>query len=65
MIYEVKPHRPIGNRFLKCNATKAWNNLPQIATQQNTLGEFKNEFYNFKIKFYKDSTLILAPTMSG
>ena len=65
IIYEVKPRRPIGNRLLKCNATKIWNNLPQIVTQQNTHGEFKNEFYNFKIKSYKDSMLNFAPTMSA
>ena len=45
--------------------TKIWNNLPQIVTQQNTLGEFKDEFYNFKIKSYKDSTWNLAPTISA
>jgi len=65
IIYEVKPRRPIGNRLLKCIATKIWNNLPQIVTQQNTHGEFKSEFYNFKIKSYKDSTLNFAPTMSA
>ena len=38
IIYEIKPRRPIGNRLLKCNATKIWNNLPKIVTQQNTHG---------------------------
>ena len=52
-----------GTFWEKCNATKFWNNLPQIVTQQNTHGEFKNEFYNFKINSYKDSTLNFAPTM--
>ena len=64
-IYEVKPRHPMGNPFLKCNATKIWNNFPQIGTQQNTHGEFKNEFYDFKIKSYKDSTLNFAPTISA
>ena len=49
MIYEVKPRRPIGSRLLKCNATKVCNNLQHIVTEQNTHGEFNNEFYNFKI----------------
>ena len=33
-IYEVKPRRPIGNRLLKCNASRGWNRLPTKVTQQ-------------------------------
>ena len=65
MIYEVEPTRPIANLLLKCNSTKVCNNLPQIITQQNIHGELNYEFYNFKIKSYKDSTLNFAPTISA
>ena len=62
-IYEVKPRRPIGNRLLKCNASRDWNRLPTKVTHQPTHGEFKNEFYNFKLRSYTDSTLNFAPNM--
>ena len=56
MLYEIKPRRAIAGRLMKCNATKYWNNLPQSITHQKTHGEFKNEFYNFKISSYRDSS---------
>ena len=63
MVYEVKPRRPIGKRLLKCNASKVFNNLPRNITLQETHGEFKNEFYNYKLDSYKKSTLNFDPTM--
>ena len=63
MVYEVKPRRPIGKRLLKCNASKVFNNLPRNITLQETHGEFKNEFYNYKLDSYKKNTLNFDPTM--
>ena len=63
LVYEVKPRKPIGNRLLKCNASKQWNNLPKNIILRNTHGEFKSEFYNFKLSSYKDSTLNFASNM--
>ena len=65
MLYEIKPRRAIAGRLMKCNATKYWNSLPQSITYQKTHGEFKNEFYNFKISSYRDSSLNFAPIMFG
>ena len=65
MLYEIKPRRAIAGRLMKCNATKYWNSLPQSITHQKTHGEFKNEFYNFKISSYRDSSLNFAPIMFG
>ena len=65
MIYEVKPRRPIGNRFFKCNTTKVWINLSKIVTQQNNHGEFKLNFTISKPNPTKDSTFTFAPTMSA
>ena len=62
-IYEVKPRRPIGNRLLKCNASKKWNKLPKSITLLDTHGEFKSEFYNFKLSSYDDSSLNFASKM--
>ena len=59
-VYEVKPRKPIGNRLLKCNASKQWSSLPKHIILQNTHGEFKSEFYNLKLSSYKDSTLTFA-----
>ena len=61
----IKPRRTIAGRLMKCNATKYWNSLPQSITYQKTHGEFKNEFYNFKISSYRDSSLNFAPIMFG
>ena len=63
LIYEVKPRRPIGNRLLKCNPSKKGNELPKTITLLNTHGEFKNEFYDFKLSSYKDSSLNFSPKM--
>ena len=62
-VYEVKPHDPIGGRLLKSNASKVWNSLPRNVNLQETHGEFKNEFYGFKMSSYKNSTLKFAPNM--
>ena len=62
-VYEVRPRRPIGDRLLKCNASKKWNQLPKSITLLDTHGEFKNEFYNLKLSSYGDSTLNFAPNM--
>ena len=63
LVYEVKPRHPIGGRLLKSNASKVWNRLPKNIILQETHGEFKNEFYNFKLSSYKESTLNFAPNM--
>ena len=62
-VYEVRPRRPIGDRLLKCNASKKWNQLPKSITLLDNHGEFKNEFYNLKLSSYGDSTLNFAPNM--
>ena len=31
-VYEVKPHRPIGQRLIKCKASKYWNDFPKDIT---------------------------------
>ena len=63
LVYEVKPRHPIGGRLLKSNASKVWNSLPRNVILQETHGEFKNEFYGFKMSSYKKSTLNFAPNM--
>ena len=63
LIYEVKARRPIGNRLLKCSASKKWNNLPNIVTLANTHTEFKSEFYHLKLSSYEDSSLNIATNM--
>ena len=62
-VYEVKPRRHIANRQLKCMASKEFNSLPKDVTQKLTHGEFKNEFYDFKLRSYKESTLNFASNM--
>ena len=62
-VYEVKPHRPIGQRLIKSKASKYWNDLPKEITLQESHGEFKKEFYDFKLSSYKDSDLNFAPKM--
>ena len=49
-VYEVKPRRPIGQRLMKCKASKFWNDLPKDVTSQESHGEFKTEFYDFKLR---------------
>ena len=63
LVYEVKPRRHIANRQLKCMASKEFNSLPKDVTQKLTHGEFKNEFYDFKLRSYKESTLNFASNM--
>ena len=53
LIYEVKARRPIGNRLLKCSASKKWNNLPKTITLLDTHSEFKSEFYDLKLSSYE------------
>ena len=62
-IYEIKPRRFIGKRQLKCSPSKEWNSLPKEITETPTHGEFKREFYYFKLQSYKESTLNFAPDM--
>jgi len=62
-VYEIKARRPIGRRQMKCTPSKVWNSLPKEITQQPTHGEFKTEFYHFKLQSYKESTLNFAPAM--
>ena len=57
------PRRHIANRQLKCIASKEFNSLPKDVTQKLTHGEFKNEFYDFKLRSYKKSTLDFASNM--
>ena len=42
-------HTPSPHWRLKSNASKVWNSLPRNMILQETHGEFKNEFYNFKL----------------
>ena len=60
-VYEIKPCRPIGQRLIKCKASKFWNNLPANVTMQKSHGEFKTEFYDHILSSYKDSDLNFAP----
>ena len=59
-VYEIKPRRPIAKRQLKCIPSKEWNSLPKVITQTLTHGEFKNEFYHYKLQSYKESDLNFA-----
>lgn len=60
LVYDVKPRKPIENRLLECNASKQWNNLHKQIILQKTHGEFMSEFYNFKLRSYKDSAFNFA-----
>ena len=42
-------HPPSPHWRLKSNASTVWNSLPRNMILQETHGEFKNEFYNFKL----------------
>ena len=55
--------RHIANRQSICMASKEFNSLPKDVTQKLTHGEFKNEFYDFKLRSYKESTLNFASNM--
>ena len=50
-------------RTQSCMASKEFNNLPKDITQKLTHGELKNEFYDFKLRSYKESTLNFASNM--
>ena len=62
-VYEVKPRRPIGQRLIKCKASKYWNDLPIDITLQKSHGEFKTAFYDLKLRSYKESDLNFAQNM--